>query len=59
VPGIESTPDKIGETVAIATGIGIGAHLISTVVRRWAKKEPASAPPPSETQPPAGEKGQG
>ena len=59
VPGIESTPDKIGETVAIATGIGIGTHLISTVVRRLAKKEPASAPQPSETQPPAGEKGQG
>ena len=59
LPGIESTPDKIGETAAIAVGVGVAAHLISTVARAVTQKKPASTPPTSDTQPPAGEKGQG
>ncbi|HHQ48128.1 MAG TPA: uptake hydrogenase small subunit, partial [Acidobacteria bacterium] len=34
VPGIESTPERIGKTLAIAAGIGVGAHFASFMVKR-------------------------
>jgi hydrogenase small subunit len=34
VPGIESTPDKIGKTLVTVAGIGAAAHLTSFLVRR-------------------------
>lgn len=50
VPGVESTPQTIGETLAIATGIGVGAHLISFAVRKSAqgKKEQPAQPESGE-----------
>ena len=34
VPGIESTPDSLGKILTVATGVGVGAHLVSHMVRR-------------------------
>ena len=34
VPGIDSTPDKVGETLTVLTGIGVGAHMVSQAVQR-------------------------
>lgn len=34
VPGIESTPDQIGKTVALAAGVGVAAHFASYLVKR-------------------------
>ena len=38
LPFIESTPDQLGKTLTVLTGIGVGAHLVSHVVRQAAKK---------------------
>ena len=38
LPGIESTPDTVGAVVAGAALIGVGAHFISTEMRRAAQK---------------------
>lgn len=38
VPGIDATPDKIGEVLGIATAIGVGAHLTATVAHRLSQK---------------------
>ena len=40
VPGIESTPDKIGKTLATLTAVGVGAHLVSHVGREIIRKKP-------------------
>ena len=39
VPGIESTPDKIGKTLVTLTAAGAGAHALSYVVRSAAAKK--------------------
>jgi hydrogenase small subunit len=54
VPGIEATPDTIGEVLAVATAVGVGAHLASTMVRRMGHK-----PGEDTSQPPAGEEHKG
>jgi len=51
VPFIEATPDQVGKTLTVLTGIGVGAHLVSHVVRQNIKGKPK---PPA---PPAGEAG--
>ena len=33
MPGIDATPDKIGETLAVLTGAGVAAHLASQLRR--------------------------
>jgi hydrogenase small subunit len=48
VPGIESTPDQIGKTLTVLTGIGVGAHLISHVARKATKKASESGAQQSE-----------
>jgi hydrogenase small subunit len=50
VPGIDSTPETIGKTLAALTAAGAGAHLLSHLVRGAVKKPAAPAAPP-----PAGE----
>jgi len=47
--GIESTPDAIGATLAGAAVVGVGAHLISSVVRRGAQS-PVKSQPTSQTE---------
>ena len=48
VPGIEATPDKIGETLLAVSGIGVAAHLVSTITRRqFAHVKPESDQPAS------------
>ncbi len=47
-PGIESTPDQIGKTLTVLTGIGVGAHLISHVARKATKKTPETGARESE-----------
>jgi len=37
VPGIDATPDKIGAVLGTAAVVGVGAHLISTVVNKNAR----------------------
>jgi len=37
VPGIDATPDQIGAVLGTAAVVGVGAHLISTVVNRNAR----------------------
>jgi hydrogenase small subunit len=39
VPGIESTPDEIGAVAAGAAVLGVGAHFISSVVRRTTQEK--------------------
>jgi len=34
LPGIDSTPDQVGKTLATLTGIGAAAHLVSYWARR-------------------------
>jgi hydrogenase small subunit len=34
VPGIEATPDGVGETLAIAAGVGVAAHFASFMVKK-------------------------
>jgi len=38
VPGIDSTPDQVGKTLTVLTGIGVGAHLVSHLARRAGQK---------------------
>lgn len=33
VPGIDSTPDTVGKTLTVLTGVGVGAHLLSQALR--------------------------
>ena len=47
VPGIDATPDKIGMVLGTAAVVGVGAHLISTVVNRNARIIRADDTPPS------------
>ncbi len=50
LPGIESTPDAIGATLAGAAAVGAGAHLVSTLARRFGQKnQPPQTPPPQST----------
>ncbi|HBY63437.1 MAG TPA: uptake hydrogenase small subunit [Solibacterales bacterium] len=44
VPGIESTPDQVGQTLTVLTGLAAGAHLASHAIRKAAAPK---APPPS------------
>lgn len=46
LPGIDSTPDQVGRTLAALTVVGAGAHLVSHLVRQGMEKKPA---PPAET----------
>ena len=48
VPGIDSTPDTVGKTLATLTAMGAGAHLVSHWVREAATKTPKPAPPAGE-----------
>jgi hydrogenase small subunit len=52
VPGIDSTPDAVGATLAGAAVVGVGAHFVSSVVRRFGQK-------PGESAPDSGDKGRG
>jgi hydrogenase small subunit len=45
VPGIESTADTVGATLAGAAVVGVGAHFISTAVRR---ADPKLTPIPTQ-----------
>jgi hydrogenase small subunit len=49
VPGIDAAPDKIGAVLGTAAVVGVGAHLVSTIVRQVSKPIPAEdVPPPSK-----------
>jgi len=55
--GIDSTPDQIGKTLTIAAGVGVGAHLVSHLVRKGLQKQPAAATvTPATNEQPGGEK---
>ena len=41
IPGIESTPDKIGKTLTVLTAAGLGAHAISVAARKAVRKAPS------------------
>jgi hypothetical protein len=47
VPGIDATPNTIGEVLGAAAVIGVGSHLISTIVRQNARKVRVDDTPPS------------
>jgi hydrogenase small subunit len=47
VPGIEATPNLIGEVLGTAAVVGVGAHLISTVVNRSTRKINVDVTPPA------------
>ncbi len=47
VPGIDATPDAIGKVLGVATLVGVGAHLVSTIVHQNAKPIPTDDVPPS------------
>ena len=46
VPGIEATPETIGEVLAGVTAVGVGAHLVSFAARKLGKHGK-----PGETEP--------
>jgi hydrogenase small subunit len=46
VPGIEATPETIGEVLAGVTAVGVGAHLVSFAARKLGKRGK-----PGETEP--------
>jgi len=48
-PGIDSTPEGFGKTLAAITAVAAGAHLVSHVVREAVKK-PAGPPAPPATE---------
>ncbi len=51
VPGIEATPDKIGGTLLVASGLGLAAHLTSVVTRKQISKlKPEGPADPSDEQ---------
>ena len=56
VPGIESTPDKIGKTLTVLTAAGLGAHAISVAARKAVRKAPSEVVDvePQEPATPAG-----
>lgn len=39
VPDIDSTPDKIGQTLTVLTGLGVGAHLALQGIRKGADSQ--------------------
>lgn len=41
LPGVESTPDQIGKTAAIAAGAGVAAHFAAFLVRKGMSKASA------------------
>jgi len=47
VPGIDATPDRIGMVLGTAAVVGVGAHLISTVVNKNARIIRADDRPPA------------
>ncbi len=47
VPGIDATPNAIGEVLGGAAVLGVGSHLVSTIVRQNARKIHAGDTPPS------------
>jgi len=51
VPGIEATPDQIGKTLTVLSGVGLAAHLTSVVARKQINKMKSDEP-----EQPAGEK---
>jgi hydrogenase small subunit len=53
VPGIDATPDKIGAVLGTAAVVGVGAHLISTLVNKNARIIPHA-----DDTPPASGKGE-
>jgi hydrogenase small subunit len=50
VPGIDATPDRIGAVLGTAALVGVGAHLVSTIVRQNAKTVHADDVPPSTSK---------
>ncbi|HTR36890.1 MAG TPA: hydrogenase small subunit [Bryobacteraceae bacterium] len=52
VPGIETTPDKIGESLLVISGVGVAAHAASMATRKQINKLKAQEP-----EQPAGEEG--
>ncbi|QOY88910.1 hydrogenase small subunit [Paludibaculum fermentans] len=49
VPGIDSTPDAVGKTLAVLTGAGVAAHLVSRAALGGVMKKitsPPAQPPP-------------
>jgi len=48
--GIESTPDAIGATLAGAAVVGVGAHFVSSVIRRGVQSPASSQPSASQTE---------
>ncbi len=54
VPGIEATPDKIGEALVVLSGVGVAAHLTSVVARKQINKFKSQEP--DEPAADAGEK---
>ena len=52
VPGIEATPDKIGESLLVISGVGVAAHAASMATRKQINKLKSQEP-----EQPAGEEG--
>jgi hydrogenase small subunit len=50
VPGIDATPNAIGEVLGAAAVIGVGSHLVSTVVRQNARKIHVDDTPPADSK---------
>ena len=48
LPGIESTPDKIGKTLTVISAVGVGAHLTAVVARKQLDKLKSAAPEQAE-----------
>jgi len=50
VPGIDATPDKIGMALGAAAIVGVGAHLVSTIVNKNARIIHADDTPPASAK---------
>jgi hydrogenase small subunit len=50
VPGIDATPDKIGAVLGTAAVVGVGAHLVSTIVRQSSKPVHVDDVPPATSK---------
>jgi hydrogenase small subunit len=48
LPGIDSTPDQVGKTLAVLTGVGVSAHLASYWARRAGKRVAGKPVDPAE-----------
>jgi hydrogenase small subunit len=48
LPGVESTPDRIGKTVAVVAGVGVAAHFGAHLVRNATDKKPPEGPGASQ-----------